>query len=68
MLTLPENREANSQTAHSIAPMSTSTWQDLAGHWLQNPHMVDFELQTQIRRMAAVQRWRGLSNQTAPKR
>lgn len=39
---------------------STSTWKDLAEHWLRFQSTGNFEVQEQAKRMTAVKRWRGV--------
>jgi hypothetical protein len=41
---------------------STSTWQDLAGHWLKFQNAENFETREQVKRKEAVERWRGLDD------
>lgn len=41
---------------------SASTWQDLADHWLQFQTAENFETEERVKRMAAVQRWRGVGD------
>ncbi len=43
---------------------AVSTWHDLAGHWLRAPTGESLDV-TAARRLAAVQRWRGLAQDGA---
>jgi hypothetical protein len=47
-------------------PEAFSTWHDLAGHWLRNPAGKTQEGEALARRLAALQRWRGLAPEAGP--
>ena len=57
-----EPAQANQSFRESGPPTKTYlTWQDMVGHWLKKAGSEERELEAQARRLAAIQRWRGLS-------
>lgn len=58
--TFDQPEEALITTTTTVAQGTSFTWQNLAGHWLR-PHT---DLDHEIRRQAALQRWRGLNPET----
>lgn len=47
-------------------PEAFSTWHDLAGHWLRSPGADAQGNEALARRLAALQRWRGLNPEAGP--
>ena len=63
---LTEQREEAAQAYQSFSESGLptkgySTWQDMAGHWLKKAGGQERELESQVRRLAAIQRWRGVT-------
>ena len=60
MLPSSDKRQLKFQMVPTLG--STSTWQDLAEHWLRFQSAENFETREQVKRQAAVQRWRGVED------
>ena len=62
-----ELRAAQARAAESLTqcPKPATTWHSLSRHWLQSPLAAELEREAQARRLAAVERWRGLREAAA---
>jgi len=52
---------------HTDVDATVCTWRDMAGQWLRAPNAGESELEALARRLAAVQRWRGVPRPGAPR-
>ncbi len=68
MFELSELRDVQLRAADTLtqSPKPGTTWHNLSGHWLQSPLAAELELEAQTRRLAAVERWRGLRQGATP--